>query len=227
MEGLGARTPDAPRFADRQDAGRQLAAKLDHLKGTSAAVLGLPRGGVCVAYEIAVALGLSLDVILVRKLGVPYQPELALGAVGEDGLLVLNDEVVRKSDIASDDLARIEDEQRALLEERARLYRSVREPVSLDGRVAVVVDDGVATGSTAKAACEVCWARGASAVVLAVPVAPPGWLSRLGKHLTDGVCVVTPPNFLAIGQFYRDFGQVSDASVLEYLRAAPAADRDP
>ena len=162
-------------FTDRVDAGRQLAARLIHLKDAPVVVLGLPRGGVPVAAEVARSLGAPLDVIVVRKLGVPYQPELAMGAIGEDGVRILNPEIVSLSGITPARLAELEEREQAELQRRIRRYRGDRPRVPLDGQVAVVVDDGIATGSTARAACQVARALGAGRVVLATPVAPLGW----------------------------------------------------
>ena len=167
-------------FADRADAGRRLAARLQDLRDKRVVVLGLPRGGVPVAFEVARALGAPLDVIVVRKLGVPFQPELAMGAIGEDGVRVINREVVRAAAVSAGELAAVEARERAELERRARRFRGGRPRQPLDGRVAVVVDDGIATGSTARAACQVARVQGAARVVLAVPVAPPGWQARIG-----------------------------------------------
>src|SRR5438094_225918 len=158
------------RFADRRDAGRRLAAKLTSLHGVDAVVLGLPRGGVPVAYEISRALHVSLDVLLVRKLGVPSHSELAMGAIGEDGVRVLNNDVIYRERVTPAELARVEARERDELVRRAARYRGSRPPVPLAGRVAVVVDDGVATGATARAACTVASLRGAARIVLAVPV---------------------------------------------------------
>ncbi|CAM5377259.1 phosphoribosyltransferase family protein [Streptomyces hirsutus] len=192
-------------FRDRRDAGRQLAARLGHLKGTEVVVLGLPRGGVPVAAEVAGALGMPLDVCLVRKLGVPFQPELGMGAIGEGGVRVINDAVVRTAHVTPDELAQVEAREREVLESRARRYRAGREPVGAEGRTVLVVDDGVATGSTARAACQIARARGAARIVLAVPVAPHDWTARLGEDADELVCVHTPWDFYAIGQFYADF----------------------
>jgi putative phosphoribosyl transferase len=216
-------------FADRADAGRQLAARLAHLRGQNVAVLGLPRGGVPVAFEVAGALGAPLDVIVVRKLGVPFQPELGMGAIGEDGVRVLNDEIIEQGWISPEELAAVEATERAELERRALLYRCGRPRQPLEGRTAVVVDDGIATGSTARAACQVARAHGAARVVLAVPVAPPGWEARMADVADELVCVETPRAFFAIGQFYADFAQTADSEVTTCLaRAArPAAAADP
>jgi putative phosphoribosyl transferase len=204
-------------FTDRVDAGRRLAARLDHLRGEPTVVLGLPRGGVPVAAEVAAALGAPLDVIIVRKVGVPYQPELGMGAVGEGGACVLNPEVIEMAGVSPGEMATVRAREQAEVGRRARLYRGERPQLPLDGRIAVIVDDGVATGSTAKAACQIAREHGAARVVLAVPVAPPGWQARLGDAADELVCVATPSPFFAIGQFYLDFSQTTDAEVAACL----------
>ncbi|MEU5793045.1 phosphoribosyltransferase family protein [Streptomyces sp. NPDC047813] len=208
------------RFADRLEAGRGLGIRLLRLRGPDVVVLGLPRGGVPVAAEVAEALDAPLDVCLVRKLGVPYQPELAMGAIGEDGVRVLNDDVLRGTGVPDDELARVEERERRVLAERAARYRGECPAVPLAGRTALVVDDGVATGSTARVACRVARARGAARVVLAVPVAPRDFTRRLGGDADDVVCLLTPWDFAAVGQFYDDFTQAEDAEVTACLRRA-------
>jgi putative phosphoribosyl transferase len=208
------------RFADRADAGRQLAARLQHLRGQRVVVLGLPRGGVPVAFEVARALGAPLDVIVVRKLGVPFQAELGMGAIGEDGVRVLNQKIMQWGGISADELAAVEARERRELERRAFRYRRGRSRQPLGGCVAVVVDDGIATGSTARAACQVARAQGAARVVLAVPVAPPGWRARMGHDADELVCVQTPRSFSAIGRFYADFAQTTDDEVTACLDRA-------
>ena len=205
-------------FADRDDAGRRLAARLGHLRGEPVVVLGMPRGGIPVALRVAQALGAPLDVIVVRKLGVPWQPELAMGAVGEGGVRVINRQVIHTAWVAEEDLAAIAAREQAAVETRAARYRARWPCQPLDGRVAVVVDDGVATGATARAACQVARARGAARVVLAVPVAPPGWQARIGRDADELACVSTPSGFFAIGEHYASFPQVSDEEVIACLR---------
>jgi putative phosphoribosyl transferase len=212
-------------FADRADAGRRLAVRLGYLRDEPVVVLGLPRGGVPVAFQVAQALGAPLDVIVVRKLGVPFQPELAMGAVGEGGVRVIDREIVRLARVSEDELAAVRAWEQAAVEARAARYRARWPRQPLDGRVAVVVDDGIATGSTARAACQIARAHGAARVVLAVPVAPPGWQARIGADADEFVCVSTPAEFFAIGEFYANFSQVSDDEVMACLRrAAPARD---
>jgi putative phosphoribosyl transferase len=212
-------------FADRVDAGRRLAERLTHLAGRPLVVLGLPRGGVPVAFEVARALGAPLDVLLVRKLGVPFQPELAMGAIGEDGVRVLNDDVITAAGVDPDEVTAVDGRERVELDRRVAAYRGGRPRVPLDGRTAVVVDDGLATGATARAACRVAREHGASHVVLAVPVAPPACGAI--DDADEVVWVATPEPFFAIGQFYEDFSQLSDADVTACLdRAAAPRPRD-
>jgi putative phosphoribosyl transferase len=209
-------------FIDRVDAGRRLGARLGHLRGGDVVVLGLPRGGVPVAFEVARALDAPLDVIVVRKLGVPFQPELGMGAIGEDGVRVIDEEIVRMAHVSADELAAVEARERAELHRRAERFRGGRVRIPLEGRTVIVVDDGIATGSTARAACQVARAHGAECVVLAVPVAPPDWTDRLGRDADELICLQTPTPFAAIGQWYADFSQTSDQEVVDCLRQAAA-----
>jgi len=210
------------RFRDRSDAGRQLASRLLPLRGKDAVVLGLPRGGVAVAAEVARALDVPLDVIVVRKLGVPAQPELGMGAIGEGDTRVINADVVRYSGVSEADIKAVERRERAELERRTKRFRgdAPREPLA--GRIALLVDDGIATGSTARAACQVARAQGAIWVVLAAPVAPPSARSVLAGDADELVCLETPERFLAIGEWYDDFSQTRDEEVVSLLRAARA-----
>src|SRR5690349_3269675 len=200
-------------FEDRRDAGSQLVDELGFLKGEDLVVLGLPRGGVPVAAVVAEALDAPLDVIVVRKLGVPFQPELAMGAIGEHGVRIINEDIVRLTRVSRDEVDAVEQRERAELERRAGRFRGDRRHLPLRGRTVVVVDDGVATGSTASAACEVARREGATRVVLAAPVAPEDWIERMGSAADEYVCVFNPRDFLAIGQFYADFSQTSDDEV--------------
>ena len=209
-------------FADRVEAGRQLGRALVGLREQPVVVLGLPRGGVPVAAEVAAALSAPLDVILVRKLGVPFQRELAMGAIGEDGVRVLNRDVLDTVRITDGQLATIERDQRVELERRAALYRRGRPRLDLTGRTALVVDDGVATGSTAVAACRVARAHGAVRVILAAPVAPRDVRALLAHDADEVVTLYTPDPFIAVGRFYEDFRQVSDDEVIEVLERTSA-----
>ncbi len=207
-------------FTDRVDAGRRLAEAVRHLKEEKPVVLGLPRGGVPVAFEVARVLGAPLDVIVVRKLGVPYQPELGFGAIGEDGVRVLSEDIVRRAGIDPTQIATVEQEEEQELLRRARRYRDGRSRVRIEGRTVIVVDDGIATGATAAAACRVARAQGAARVVLAVPTAPPDTVHRLREAADDVVCLSTPHLFRAVGEWYQDFSQTSDEEVVSLLAQA-------
>ncbi|MGW1200925.1 alpha/beta family hydrolase [Streptomyces sp. NPDC002536] len=213
------------RFTDRVDAGRQLAERLRHLRSEHPVVLGLPRGGVPVAFEVAAALGAPLDVILVRKLGVPFHRELGFGAIGEGGVRVVREDIIRMSRVDEDDLAEVERSEEAALAEQAGRFRGGRPRIPLKGRTAVVVDDGIATGSTASAACRVARAQGAARVVLAVPVAPPDAVAVLTTEVDELICPFTPALFSAVGEWYRDFSQTADEEVVELLQRNRATAR--
>lgn len=219
-------------FRDRADAGQGLAHQLaaipsEQLPRESLVVLGLPRGGVPVAFEIANALRAPLDVIIVRKLGVPSQPELAMGAIGEGDVQIVNDEVVRRARVDPSEFAAIEARERQELARRAARFRGNNERVPMAGRTALVVDDGIATGSTAQAACLVARAQGAARVILAAPVAPPGAVETLRRVADEVIVLRTPERFFAIGQFYDDFTQTSDEEVMRLLDRARNEDRAP
>lgn len=209
-------------FADRDEAGRRLAALLTRLRGQPIVVLGLPRGGIPVAEQVARSLGAPLDAIIVRKLGVPWQPELAMGAVGEDGVMVTSPDVIQLAGVTQEQLDRIAAREQAAVAARAERYRTRHRRLDLTGKTAVVVDDGIATGATARAACQVARQHGASRVILAVPVAPPGSQERFCAAADEFVCVATPPGFAAIGEFYENFSQVSDDEVMASLDRAQA-----
>lgn len=203
-------------FADRAEAGRALGQRLAGRLGDDVVVLGLPRGGVVVAAEVARALGAPLDVIVVRKLGVPWQPELAMGALGEDGVRVLDPEV--SAQVPQAQIAAVERAERAELAARVERFRGGRPMVVLRGRTALIVDDGIATGSTARAACRVARGHGAARVVLAVPVAPPGIEHEFAAVADDVIALVTPARFAAVGQCYVDFRQTTDTEVMRLLQ---------
>ncbi|MGE0877492.1 MAG: phosphoribosyltransferase family protein [Acidimicrobiia bacterium] len=204
-------------FTNRVQAGRRLAERLAFLRDQPVVVLALPRGGVPVAREVADALDAPLDVIVVRKLGVPADPELGMGAIGEDGARIINHEIVRLTRVTDAQIALVEERERKELVRRVSLYRGNRPRVPLTGRVALVVDDGIATGSTARAACLVARELGAARVVLAVPVAPDDWTTRMAGSADDYVCLESLGTFHSIGQCYRDFSATTDAEVVACL----------
>jgi len=214
-------------FENRTDAGQRLAAELLHFRDDQRViVVGLPRGGVPVANEVAEALGAPMDVIIVRKLGVPFQPELAMGAIGEHGVRYVDSALVERAGVSAAQLGEVETREREELEWRSHRFRAGRPSAPLAGRIVIVVDDGVATGSTARAACQVARAAGAERVVLAVPVAPSDWAERLHDTADEYVAAETHWRFGSVGLFYRDFAQTSDAEVIEILRAAAERTRD-
>lgn len=210
-------------FHDRADAGRRLAVRLDHLSGGDTVVLGLPRGGVPVAYEVAKALHAPLDVLIVRKLGVPWQRELAFGAIGEGGVRVLNDDVIRSCGLSEDDIARVVAHERQMLDDRVQRFRPTECQRSLRGRTAVIVDDGVATGATARAACTVARLQGARHVVLAVPSAPARWSQDNADIADEVVAYDTDLDLGSVSAYYRHFNQVDDDTVARLLRDAREA----
>jgi putative phosphoribosyl transferase len=171
-----------------------------------------------VAYEVASALNAPLDVIVVRKLGVPFQPELGMGAIGEDGERIFNDEVIRLAGVSDSEIAAVEARERAELERRARRFRGDRPPARVEGQTAVVVDDGIAVGSPARAACQFARAEGVARVVLARPVAPPGRRAHIGGDADECVSLDTPLEFFAIGRSYNDISQTSDDEVVDCLQ---------
>lgn len=206
-------------FRDRIDAGRRLGRRLAGLRGQDVVVLGLPRGGVPVAFEVAKALDAPLDVIVVRKLGVPFQPELAMGAIGEGNARVLDGRVISLSAVTEADLQAVERRERGLLEARVARYRQRRMRADLNGRTAIIVDDGIATGSTARVACQIARELGAARVILAVPVAPTRVLASLTEP-DDVFYLVSARDFQAVGYHYSDFSPVADDEVVQLLDAA-------
>lgn len=209
---------------DRIAAGRALAALLvDRYRHDDVIVLALPRGGVPVAAEIAAALHAPLDVLNIRKLGVPYQPELAMGAIASGGIRVLNPEVIRLAGIDRDAIEEIVSMETRELERRERLYRGDRARPALAHRSVIIVDDGVATGATMDAAVEAARQLGPARVVVAIPLAPPEVIERLEEHADEVVCLATPAPFFSIGQWYEDFRQVGDDEVRALLEGKPVA----
>jgi putative phosphoribosyl transferase len=210
-------------FRDRSDAGRQLAQKLAYLEHSQPLVLALPRGGVPVGIEVANALHAPLDLLLVRKIGVPGHSELAAGAVidGARARTVINEDVVRAAGMSRSEIAKIVEAELAKIERRRRLWLSDRPHVSIAGHSAIVVDDGIATGASARVALQAVRAEDAARVVLATPVAPAETVEMLRAECDDMVCLATPEDFMAVGIYYEDFHQVGDKEVQELLQRAP------
>jgi putative phosphoribosyl transferase len=209
------------RFQDRSQAGQLLAARLSEYDGRAdVVVLALARGGVPVGYEIALALHAPLDVFIVRKLGVPFQPELAMGAIASGGIEVLNEDLIDQLDISSADLQRVVAHEQAELQRREVAYRSGRPPLNVRGKTVIVVDDGLATGASMRAAVLALRRRGPGQIIVAVPVGAPSSVDAL-RHIADEVvCLRMPVPFDAIGAWYEDFSQTSDAEVCHTLEIA-------
>jgi putative phosphoribosyl transferase len=205
------------RFRDRDHAGALLGERLLPLAADRPVVLGLPRGGVPVAARVAAALSAPLDVVLVRKVGVPFQPELAMGAVGEDDVVVMDDSVREWAGIDDAALTRLVSRQQQVLHEHAREFRSDRGPIDVHDRVVVIVDDGIATGATARAACEVIRARHARTVIVAVPVAPDGWVRPLAAVADVCTALFTPAHFTSVSTHYDDFSEITTDQVRRLL----------
>jgi putative phosphoribosyl transferase len=205
-------------FKDRHEAGLKLAAQLEKYRALpQTVVMGLARGGVVVAHAVAEALHLPLDVIVIRKIGAPGQEELAIGAVDEEGHGFMNEAIIQTLHISSDYVQKEAAEQKKIALERAALYRKGRKKADVQGKTVIVVDDGVATGASVRAALRGLKQKGAEKIVLAVPVAAPDTLKSLSKEVSETVCLYTPSVFMAVGQFYRKFDQTSDAEVIKLL----------
>ena len=221
-------TTQVTRFRDRSEAGRRVAERLRHFRGREdAVVLGLPRGGVPVAYEVARELGVPLDVYVVRKLGLPGHEELAFGAIATGGVRVLNKELIERLHMPAEWIDAIDAKERRELERRERVYRGERPPTDLAGRTVILVDDGLATGSTMLAAVEAVRQDDPARVVVAVPVAAPEVCRALQEVADEAVCVATPQPMRAVGLWYDDFSQTSDEEVRELLAKAASAAADP
>jgi len=209
-------------FGDRRQAGTELAAALEGYRGTDSIVLAIPRGGVVVAYEVAVELDLALDVIVPRKIGAPGQPELAIGAVASWGNheFIVDEQSVRYLGVSRDYIQREVDAQLAEVTRRLQAYRKTTDPPDVEGRPVILVDDGIATGYTTRAAALALRNLKASRITLAVPVAPPDSLRAIQPYVDEIVCLMTPEPFLAVGYWYQDFAQVSDTEVIALLESA-------
>ena len=208
-------------FQDRFEAGRLLASKLTHMANRpDVVVLALPRGGVPVGYEVAKALNAPLDVFVVRKLGVPGQEELAMGAIASGGVRVVNERLVQALGIPDEVVDAIAAEEERELQRREREYREGRSPVDVTGRSVILVDDGLATGSSMRVAAQALKAKNPTRIIVAVPVASPQTCEQFQSEVDQVICAVTPKPFWAVGQWYRDFSQTSDQEVRDLLRRA-------
>lgn len=216
-------------FADRIDAGRKLAKALADYKEQNPVVLALPRGGVPVAAEIAAALDAPLDLVLVRKIGVPFQPELAMGAVvdGDSPIVIRNEDVIRSASVNDVEFAAACDRELREIERRKRVYLGSRQRATITGRTAILVDDGIATGATTRAALQAIRAHNPKRLVLAVPVAPVDTIERLRSEADDVVCLEQYESFWAIGLYYTDFAQLKDQDVIDILARFPSEPQTP
>lgn len=204
-------------FADRNEAGRALGDALEGYRGSDVVVLALPRGGVPVGFEIAKHLTAPLDVIIVRKIGTPAREELAMGAVASGGVLVRNEHVIAAVGVDEATFAQLAEQKHREVSDRERLFRGEKEPISVRGNVVIVVDDGIATGSTITAALQALKQLKPSRIVVAVPVAPPEAVAAMGELADEVLCLETPTPFMAVGSWYRDFRQVPDDEVRRLL----------
>ena len=207
-------------FRDREDAGRQLAVRLARYQGENPMIFALPRGGVPVGYEVARSLKAPLEVFIARKLGAPYQPELGIGAVAQDGLRVLNEEIIREIGISEEYIERIAAEETKEAERRLKLFRGERSEPAVRQRTAILVDDGIATGVTTRAAIEALRRRDPRRLVLAVPVCAAQTDESLRTEVDELICLQAPSDLMAIGLWYRNFEQTSDEEVIELLERA-------
>lgn len=204
-------------FRDREEAGRLLSAELEEFAGGATVVLGIPRGGMVIAQSIATELEVDLDIVLSHKLGAPMNPELAVGAVCEDGTVFINKEIAPLVGANTAYIEREKSYQLAEIARRVKLYRAVVEKLSLEGRVVILADDGIATGATMQAALWAVRQEGAERIILAIPVGPEDTVRKLAKDADVTVCLRMPAYFAALGRFYLDFGQVEDEQLLEIL----------
>lgn len=208
-------------YKNRSEAGTRLAARLAHYRNRNdVVVLALPRGGVPVGYEVATDLGCPLDVLIIRKIGAPAMPELAAGAISETGAQVLNEDVVAFHRISGDYLAREAERQKLEIARRAALYRAGQGITPLEGKIVILLDDGVATGATMKAAIATLRKEPLQRLVVALPVAPPSTAMEIRPTVDEWICLETPERFAAVGHFYADFAQVGDEEVIRLLRKA-------
>lgn len=207
-------------FKNRTEAGKQLAQKLNFLKGQECVVIGIPRGGVVVAYEISRELKVPLDIEIPRKIGMPHSPETAIGAVTEDGTVIWNQQLLSFLNFSEHKMKEIAENQVKEISRRTKIYRGEKPKEELENKNVILVDDGIATGYTIMAAIKSIKKRNPKKIILAVPVAPAEAIRELEKEVDQIICLLIPANFYAVGQFYHDFGQTSDTEVIELLKKA-------
>jgi len=208
-------------FRDRVDAGRRLASRVaEVVEGGGCVVLAIPRGGVVVGFEVARVLNCSLDVVVPRKIGAPYQPELAVGAVAEDGSLLIEEDIANLVGASRGYIAEAAEREVEEIKRRVAKYRGGNPPVDVKGKTVVIVDDGIATGATVRAAMKYVRKLGADRVLVAVPVAPPETVEKIKREADEVICLYTPSDFYAIGQFYDNFEQTTDDEVVKLLNLA-------
>jgi putative phosphoribosyl transferase len=214
-------------FKNRSDAGRKLAARLAHYKGQPVVVLALPRGGVPVAAEVAAVLGAPIDLVLVRKIGAPMQPELAMGAIvdGDPPVVARNEEIIRLAGVDERSFEAVRDREFAEIERRRQLYLGGREQFSVEGKIAIVIDDGIATGATTRAALCAIRMRQPQKLILAVPVGPTDTIEAMREEADEVLCLEIYADFGAIGYFYEDFRQTTDQEVIDILANHPPRPR--
>lgn len=207
-------------FTDRVDAGQQLASALKEFADSDAIVLAIPRGGVVVGFEVARKLRLNLDIVVPRKIGAPHNPELAIGAVTEDGTIMLNHNLVQYLGVSNDYINRVCEQQRSEIKRRLMRYRGDRPYPNVSQRIVIIVDDGIATGATIKAALTSIRKKNPALLMVAIPVAPPSIIEDLQKKADRVICLTIPEFFSAVGQFYKNFQQTSDEEVKQLLLAS-------
>jgi putative phosphoribosyl transferase len=208
-------------FKNREDAGKKLARKLENYSDhQDLVVLGLPRGGVPVAFEVTKALSCPLDVFVVRKLGTPQNPELAMGAIASGNVRVMNDEVVRRSGVSDEEIDRVAKKEQEALEKRESIYRGARPEIDLEGKTVILVDDGLATGATMRAAVRALKEHQPGKIVVAVPTAPPDTCQAFQSEVDEVICLETPRPFFGVGGSYKNFSQTTNEEVREYLEKA-------
>ena len=205
-------------YSNRAEAGRELARHLEGYRNQGALVLALPRGGVDIGYQVAKAINADLDVLVVRKLGAPHNPEFGLGAIASYGAKFLDEDTINQLGIPQKVMQQIENQERQELQRREIVYRDNREAPQIEGRIVILVDDGIATGGTVRAAIRAVGTLKPSRIVLGIPVAPPETVEALRGEVDELICLQTPSPFYAVGQWYAEFDQLSDQRVIELLR---------